>query len=99
MYKNFDYRYIIISLILMAIIIGHVMWFYDENTKMMKMVVIMSVVLFVMIFAKHALYVKRKEKEEKNMTYDIYKYKNMGYNNKALNLIRSIMDHPIIFMW
>jgi membrane protein YdbS with pleckstrin-like domain len=94
MQPKIDFTYILISLILITIIIGHTMWYKDQNKRFIKIMIVLSVILFVIIFVHHAYFVYVHNKEKDITEADIYSLQS-GIDNKAIHLLNNMIMHPI----
>lgn len=100
-----DIQIVLLIMMVMIIWAAHVNIYQNQDTRFMKIMVIMSFILFLIIFIEHYIYAKKKSQAKDKQTVltkqdldrlgsdDIFKS-----DNVAVPLFNRLMSHPI-FLW
>lgn len=96
---------VLLTMMITIIWATHVNIYRNQNTRFMKIMVIMSFILFVIIFAEHYIYAKKKSQAKDKQTIltkqDLERLKSddiFKSDNVAIPLLNRLMSHPI-FLW
>ena len=86
---------IIIISILGSIFWLHYQWYKNINGFIKKIFVVISIIIFLLIFGEHFLYIQKSKK------YNALTYENINElldenSNRAMRLFNNITKHPII---
>jgi hypothetical protein len=79
----------------------HCQWLIESQGRWMKIFIVLSFVVFLIIFMEHIMhcFIKNNNKKYKTMSYEnLKKLQSNGIintNNQAVRLLINIMNHPI----
>ena len=101
-----DIGNILLTGMLFIILCIHLQWGKSQTNRINKVLVILSFLLFVMIFAEQIYYSRKKEELREKEPYEltekqIIRFKTnsiFNQDNNASRLISKIMNHPIFYM-
>ncbi len=89
---------ILLLIILLLIFYAHLQGFGNHSNKFIKVMIILSFLIFVVIFVEHIIYVSKNEKKntEQYMKYIDY---SVNPNNMAIRLWTQLLAHPIFHIY
>ena len=94
-----EFAYLILFLILSIIILAHCVWVIEQkNKKWICLLIILSAVLFIIIFVEHFLYVSKNNNNSHSMENNLNQIKYNGFfnpYNNAMRLLMNLSKHPI----
>lgn len=89
---------IILVFILLLLFYVHYQYYSINTNKFIKIMIILSFLIFAIIFAEHIIYVDKNEKKnvEEYMKYVTY---NVNPANMAIRLWAQLLMHPIFHLY
>ena len=98
MYPFVSIGNIILLIVLFLIFYVHFEYFTDSTSRLVKIMLALSFLIFVMIFVEHMIYV-RKNEEKNAEEYVKYVEYTVNPNNMAIRLWAQLLMHPIFHIY
>lgn len=98
MYSLVNLGNIILLVILLLIFYSHYQYYSIVTHKFAKIIVILSFLIFVIIFSQHMIYVKKNEDKHAE-NYLKFINSKININNMAVKLVMDISLHPIFHLY
>lgn len=93
----FNIGNLILLLILLIIFLVHYDYYCPDHDRFSKILIIASFLIFIIIFVKHIIYVRKNEDKHAKDYLKYINYK-INPNNMAIRLWIHLLMHPIFHM-